>query len=220
MFLTANIRLILIVSVFITATGNFTLFHRLTEIHPWVEKWPFVIALMGFFTFSTMLFFIWTCFGKFSKWVLVTFLIASAFTAYYMDQFGVVIDRDMIGNIIETNPQEIAGLVSIKLVIRVLIFGILPSILIFKFAPKSTSFGNGLKVRLRLGALLIVFCILSILPFTADFASFVREHKITRMYANPLGFTYSLVSYGKAQLNRQPVYVVKHTAEDAKNYFI
>ncbi len=219
MFLTANIRLILLVSVFITATGNFTLFHRLTEIYPWIEKWPFVIALMGFFTFSTMLFFIWTCFGKFSKWVLVTFLIASAFTAYYMDQFGVVIDRDMIGNIIETNPQEIAGLVSIKLVIRVLIFGILPSILIFKFAPKSTSFGNGLKVRLRLGALLIVFCILSILPFTADFASFVREHKITRMYANPLGFTYSLVSYGKAQLNRQPVYVVKHTAEDAKKLF-
>ena len=133
-----------------------------------------------------------------------------------MDQFGVVIDRDMIGNIIETNPQEFAGLVSIKLVLRVLIFGIVPSVLVFNFAPKSTSFANGLKVRLRLGAILIVLIILSILPFTADFASFVREHKITRLYSNPLGFTYSLFSYGIEKIKRQPIYVVKHTAEDTK----
>lgn len=216
MILTANIRQVLLVSAFITATGNSTLLHRLTEIYPWGEKWPFVLALLGFFTFSTMLFFICICFGKLSKWFLATFLITSAFAAYYMDQFGVVIDRDMIGNIIETNPQEFAGLVSIKLVLRVLIFGIVPSVLVFNFAPKSTSFANGLKVRLRLGAILIVLIILSILPFTADFASFVREHKITRLYSNPLGFTYSLFSYGIEKIKRQPIYVVKHTAEDTK----
>lgn len=219
MFLTANIRIILLVSVFITVTGNFTLFLRVTEIYPWVEKWPFVLALMGFFTFSSMLFFISICFGKFSKWVLATFLVTSAFAAYYMDQFGVVIDRDMIGNIVETNPQEFAGLVTLKLVGRVLIFGILPSIIVFKLAPKSLSFKNGLKVRLRLSVLLIVLCMLSILPFTADFASFVREHKITRMYANPLGLTYSLITYGRDQLKREAIYVVKHTAEDAKKLF-
>lgn len=174
MFSTPNIRLVLIVSVFILVTGNFALFHRLTEIYPFVEKWPFVIALMGFFSFSTMLFLIWTCFGKFSKWVLTTFLVTSAFAAYYMDQFGVVIDRDMIANMMETNPQEFAGLVSIKLVVHVLLIGIIPSMLVFKFAPMSTSFGSGLKVRLRLTALLIVLCILSISLFTADFASFVR----------------------------------------------
>jgi lipid A ethanolaminephosphotransferase len=174
---------------------------------------------MGFFSFSTMLFLIWTCFGKFSKWVLTTFLVTSAFAAYYMDQFGVVIDRDMIANMMETNPQEFAGLVSIKLVVHVLLIGIIPSMLVFKFAPMSTSFGSGLKVRLRLTALLIVLCILSISLFTADFASFVREHKITRMYANPLGFTYSLISYGKTQFKRQPVYVLKHTAADAKKLF-
>jgi lipid A ethanolaminephosphotransferase len=166
-----------------------------------------------------MLFFICFCYGKFTKWVLSTFLITSALAAYYMDQFGVVIDRDMIGNILETNPQEFAGLVSMKLVLRLLIFGIVPAIFIFKYAPNSTSFVNGLKGRLRLSAVLIVFCILSILPFTADFASFVREHKITRLYSNPLGFTYSLFSYGKELLKRQPVYVVKHTAEDTKKIF-
>lgn len=219
MFLTANIRLILIVSVFITATGNITLFHRLTEIYPLVEKWHFIIALMGFFTFSTMLFLIWTCFGKFSKWILAIFLVTSAIAAYYMDQFGVVIDRDMIANTMETNPQEFAGLVSIKMLIRVLLFGIVPSILIFKFDSKPSSFGRGLIVRLSLTALLVVLCIISILPFTADFATFVREHKMTRMYANPLGFTYSVISYVKTQFKRQSVYVVKHTAEDAKKLF-
>lgn len=216
MLVTSNIRFIILVSAYITATGNLTLFNRLTELYPLDEKWPFVLALMGFFTCSTMLFFICICIGKFSKWILATFLIVSAFAAYYMDQFGVVIDRDMIGNIMETNPQELAGLVSIKLIIRVLLFGILPSIFVFKFAQKPTSFIKGLKARLLLGALLIVLCILSILPFTADFASFVREHRITRMYANPLGYTYSLITYGRDQLKRETIYVVKHTAEDAK----
>lgn len=216
MLRTANIRFILLVSFFISVTGNFTLFNRLTEIYLWDEKWPFVITLMAFFTFSTMLFFICTCFGKFSKWMLAAFLVSSSFAAYYMDQFGVVIDRDMIGNIVETNPQEFAGLISIKLVFRVLLFGILPSIIVFKLAPSSSGFVKELKARLGLGALLIVLCILSILPFTADFASFVREHKITRMYANPLGFTYSLISYGKEQMKHQPVYEIKHTAADAK----
>lgn len=219
MFINANIRLILLVSIFIAATGNITLFHRLTEIYPLVEKWPFVIALCGFFTFSIMLFLIWTCFGKFSKWILSIFLVASAAAAYYMDQFGVVIDRDMVANMMETNPQEFAGLVSIKMLVSVLLFGIVPSILIFKLDSKPSSFGRGLMVRLRLTALLVVLCIISILPFTADFASFVREHKMTRMYANPLGFTYSLISYGKTQFKRQSVYVVKHTAEDAKKLF-
>ncbi|MDP3887509.1 phosphoethanolamine transferase, partial [Hydrogenophaga sp.] len=219
MFLTANIRLILIVSLFIIVTGNFTLLNRLTEIYPWVEKWPFVIALMGFFSFSTMLFLIWTCFGKFSKWVLATFLVSSAIAGYYMDQYGVVIDRDMIANMIETNPDELAGLISAKLVIRIILLGIIPSIIVFKFAPKASNFIQGLKVRLWLGALLIALCIASILPFTADFASFVREHRITRLYANPLGFTYSLISYGQSQFKRKTVYVVKHTAEDAKKLF-
>ena len=136
---------------------------------------------MGFFTFSTMLFLIWTCFGKFSKWILAIFLVTSAIAAYYMDQFGVVIDRDMIANTMETNPQEFAGLVSIKMLIRVLLFGIVPSILIFKFDSKPSSFGRGLIVRLSLTALLVVLCIISILPFTADFATFVREHKMTRI---------------------------------------
>ena len=219
MFLTANIRLILIVSLFIIVTGNFTLLDRLTEIYPWVEKWPFIIALAGFFTFSTMLFLISISFGKYCKWVLATFLISSAIAGYYMDQYGVVIDRDMIANMIETNPDELAGLISAKLVIRIILLGIIPSIIVFKFAPKASNFIQGLKVRLWLGALLIALCIASILPFTADFASFVREHRITRLYANPLGFTYSLISYGQSQFKRKTVYVVKHTAEDAKKLF-
>lgn len=219
MFSNQNTRIIFFASAFIMATGNYTLFVRLAEIYPFVEKWPFLMALIGFFSISTFLFFSLICFGKLTRWILAIFLVASSFASYFMDQFGIVIDRDMIANMVETNPQEIAGLISIKLVAWVLILGVLPSIFVFKFAQKISSFKVGVKVRLRLISLLILLCILTILPFTADFASFVREHKITRMYANPLGFTYSLITYVGSEIKREPVYVVKHTAEDAKKIF-
>lgn len=133
-----------------------------------------------------------------------------------MDHFGVVIDRDMIANMMGTNLQEFRELVSVKLILRIILFGIIPSFLVFKFAPQATTFIKEFRTRVLLSTLLIILCFFSILPFTADFASFVREHKITRMYSNPLGFTYSIISFVNTQLKREVVYVVKHVAEDAK----
>jgi lipid A ethanolaminephosphotransferase len=54
-------------------------------------------------------------------------------------------------------------------------------------------------------------------PFTAGYANFIREHKTTRLYANPTFFTYSFIKYLSLQFAAQPVKTLSKTAEDAKN---
>jgi lipid A ethanolaminephosphotransferase len=214
--LTAQTRFILLATAFVMATGNLSLFQRLLEIYPLqASNFPFLLSLAAFFTLTTALFFLAICHGKVGKWLLAVFLLVSAFAAYYMDQYGVVIDLVMIDNILETNPQELAGLLNWGLLLRAVAFGLLPAFLVLKFWPQSRGWRVELKSRLLLCAGLIVASILVIVPFTANFASFVREHKITRLYANPLGYTYAAVSYAQHHLQAAHKFVLQKVAPDA-----
>jgi len=213
----AQTRLILLVTAFIMVTGNLSLFHRLLEIYPLsADNWPFLLSLTAFFTLTTALFFLWVCHGRTGQWLLAIFLVASALAAYYMDQYGIVIDFVMIDNIVETNPQELAGLISASLIVRTLLFGLIPAYLVLRFGPKSRGLLAELKPKLILGLCLIVASVLVIAPVTAQFASFVREHKITRLYQNPLGYTYALISYAQHHLQSSKIYALVNVAEDAK----
>lgn len=199
------------------ATGNLSLFRRLLEIYPLSGgNLPFLLSLTAFFTFTTALFFLWVCHGRIGKWVLAIYLIASTLAGYYMDQYGIIIDLVMIDNILETNPQELAGLMSVNLVARTLLLGLIPALLVLKFGGQAQGFRAGLKSKLVLGLGLAMASVLVILPVTAQFASFVREHKITRMYQNPLGYTNALISYARHHLQSSQVYSLINVAADAK----
>ena len=113
--ITAQNRIILLVGLFITLTGNATLMQRLLEVYPLHGNLPFLIGLGLFFTAGTLIFLLLVVAGRPGRWVLAFFLVAAAVAGYYMDQYGVVIDAEMIVNIVETNPQELAGLMSLTL---------------------------------------------------------------------------------------------------------
>lgn len=66
------------------------------------------------------------------KSLLVLFFILNALAVYFVNTYGVIIDESMIGNVLNTNFQESSGFFSIKLIIYVVLFGILPSIYIIK----------------------------------------------------------------------------------------
>jgi lipid A ethanolaminephosphotransferase len=66
------------------------------------------------------------------KFLLVLFFIINAIAVYFINTYGVLIDKSMIGNILNTNYAESSSFFSIKLVIYIILFGILPSIYIIK----------------------------------------------------------------------------------------
>jgi lipid A ethanolaminephosphotransferase len=214
--LSSQTNAILLVTGFIMLTGNWSLFDRMLEIYPLkLSNVPFLLSLAAFFSVLTAMFFLLLCHGRATRWMLALFLVIASQAAYYMDTFGVIVDMVMIDNIMQTNPQEFAGLLSLSLAGRTLLFGIVPAWLVIKYCPKPTNIRTEFKARLRLLGLLAISLFVLVAPFTAGYSSFIREHKITRFYANPTYATYSMIKYLTQQISIAKAVPLKHIAQDA-----
>lgn len=213
---TTQSRTILWVTAFVMLTGNWSLFNRILEIYPLtLANLPFLLSLVGFFSALTAIFFLSICHGKATRWILAIFLLVASQAAYYMDQFGVIVDIVMIDNIMQTNPQEFAGLLSISLALRTVLFGIIPAWLLIQYCPKPAGMRQELQSKLRWLGVMLVLIFVAIAPFTAGYASFIREHKITRFYANPTYTTYSAIKYLTQQIQLAKPTALKPIAKDA-----
>lgn len=69
---------------------------------------------------------------KVGKWILAIFFCINAIAVYFINTYSVIIDRSMIGNVINTNVEESSSFFSFTLILYLLVLGILPSILLFK----------------------------------------------------------------------------------------
>lgn len=208
---------ILFVVVFIMLSGNFSLFHGILNIYPLtLHNIPFLISIALFFTSLTAIFFLLICFGKWTRWILATFLLIASQSAYYMDHFGVIIDTVMIDNIMQTNRSEFSSLITSTLIFRTIFLGVIPAWLILKYCPDPRGFKEEIKAKFRLIFLFLIAIIVLVIPFTADYTSFIREHRIVRFYSNPTYSVYSAIKYATLQssisAHNLPLF---KTAEDA-----
>ena len=64
--------------------------------------------------------------------VLTLVLLGNASAAYFMNGYGILIDRDMLQNVFETNPAEALELINLKLIGYLLLLGALPSLLLWR----------------------------------------------------------------------------------------
>lgn len=62
--------------------------------------------------------------------LLILFFNINAIAVYFINTYGVIIDKTMIGNIFNTNYAESSSYFSIKLILYIAVLGILPSIFI------------------------------------------------------------------------------------------
>lgn len=192
---------ILLIAVFIMLTGNASLWHGILSVYPLnFSNIPFLMSLALFFTALTAMFLLLLSFGNATRWVLAFFLILASQSAYYMDHLGILIDTVMIDNVMQTNLSESESLITINLIIRTIFFGVIPAWLVLRYCPASTSFKKELVSRLRAFCLCVIAIVLLVLPFTADYSSFIREHRIVRFYANPTYPVYSMIKYVHQQM--------------------
>ncbi len=66
------------------------------------------------------------------KWLLVVFFNINAVAVYFIITYGVIIDRTMMGNVLNTNFEESSSFFSFTLIFYVALLGALPSIFILK----------------------------------------------------------------------------------------
>ena len=215
-YIHSQTRAILLVVMFVMLTANASLYRHIVKIYPLtMGNLPFIISLIIFFSLLTTLFFLLVSYGRSGRWLIALLLILSTQAAYYMDNFGVLMDVVMIDNILHTDANEIAGLLNMSMLLKTLFLGVLPAWLVIKYWPRVTNVANEIKTRLTWVLILTVALVVVVLPFTAGYTSFIREHKITRFYANPTYPIYSIIKYTAQQFSFDQQKELSKTAEDA-----
>lgn len=187
---------VMMASLFIMVTGNISLCQNLLKTYPLsLNNLPFLASLFVFFLVTLTIIIQILCIGKSAKWVLAVLLIVSSLNAYFMDSFGVVIDHTMMDNVAQTDQRELQGLITFELVARLILLGLIPAFFVIKNFPKPRKFSQEFKSRFKAISSLTITAIMVVAPFTAGYASFIREHKIVRFYANPTFSIYSAYKY-------------------------
>jgi lipid A ethanolaminephosphotransferase len=123
----------LIASAFLLIGCNVVLWQHLFEITGADGKgiaMRVAFGVMILAAFNIVLTFL--AFRPLLKPLLILIFLVSAGVAYFMSQYGVMIDAGMFRNFAETNATEVRDLLSLKLFAYILLLGVLPSWLLWK----------------------------------------------------------------------------------------
>lgn len=209
--------LILAVAGFLLLTGNMTYFGQVLDTYPWngANAGFLLSAAVVLACEITLVIALLSILIPVRVTVSILLLLAVV-TAYFSDTFGTIIDTVMIQNTLQTSPAEIADLVNLKFVWRLLLLGLAPIILVWLVHLRPASFLRRLRnnVLLALGSLVVA--VLCVVIFSNQYASFIREHKAFRFYANPIFPLYSASRYlVRAGIGSTPHPLVKLAPEAA-----
>lgn len=139
----------------------------------------------------------------FKAW-LISLLLIGASAAYFETAYGVIVDRDMVRNVLETDPAEVAELFSAKLVLYVVMLGVIPSLMV---AWTRIRYGSLLREFINKGLVLIVsLMVIGVvaLAFYQDYASVFRNNRYVRFLVMPVGPVYASWSYFSHQRAQTP----------------
>ncbi|ASM38627.1 MAG: phosphoethanolamine--lipid A transferase [Campylobacter sputorum] len=207
--------LIMIISILFVAFYNFTFFTNVASVYNIRENFIYFISMVVIlFSFSVFFF---TLFSSryTTKPILIFVILVSSIAAYFMDNYGVIIDNTMLTNVLQTNTSETADLLSIKLFLYIIFLGIIPSIFIYKFKIIYPNFKTQFFSKLKILSIFLLIILATMLSFSKFYTSFFREHKPLRYTINPFYWLYSVGDFSTKSLKSTNIRFVK-LGEDAK----
>ena len=146
------------------------------------------------------------------KFMLVVFFLANAISVYFVNTYGVIIDKTMIGNVINTNFDESSSFFSLKLIVYVFFLGILPSIFIVKAKLQTETFKRFL---INCGIALAAIATL-ILVNASNWLWIDKHSKQLGGLAMPWSYSVNLGLYysSKSKANKKEILLPNATAKD------
>ena len=143
-------KLILFTAFLFAIFYNFSFFKNILITYP-NEGLNIIYISSTFILLVSFIVFVFTLLSSkyTTKPLLIITLVVSAFTAYFMDTYHIVIDDSMIRNTLQTNLSESSDLFTPKLIVYVLILAITPSYFIFKTKIKYKSFKEEFLKKLK-----------------------------------------------------------------------
>jgi lipid A ethanolaminephosphotransferase len=206
----------LIASAFLLIGCNFVLWQHLFEITAADGKGIAmrvafgVMILAAFNIVLTVL-----AFRPVLKPLLTVIFLISAGVAYFMSQYGVMIDAGMFRNFAETNVTEVRDLLSLKLFAYILLLGVLPSWLLWKVPVNYRRWHRELISKVIVGVASVAVIGGVALANYQGLSSLFRNHHEIRLMLVPSNYIGASAGYLREQVvsARQPFIKIGEDAE-------
>lgn len=195
---------------------NDSLWHQLFKIDD-ASGWSKALFLASFFVALLALFKAFVVLFGFRyvfKPLVIFLLLSSALVSYFMSQYGVMLDGSMVQNVMETDAAESTELLNGRLVLHFIVWGVLPSLLVWRLDIQYKPFFRGLLNKAVVFTLSMVVMGVSIYAFYDEYASVARNNRQLRHLITPSNYLYSFGSYFVGSAKAGPV-VVEKLGEDA-----
>jgi lipid A ethanolaminephosphotransferase len=156
------------------------------------SNWLFVVAC---FAALTLLHF--ALIAPFAnRWIvrpLLTLLVVlSAVASYYMHTFNVLLDPTMIQNVLRTDVNEAADLLSVELIAWVLAWSALPVAFIWLVRIKRIPLLRAVLTRGASVGAAVILATLAVLPISRDISSFMRNQREARYLITPSNYIWGV----------------------------
>jgi len=205
-------KLILLSSLFMVLFYNYTFFVKSYAVF---HSYPFMLSLgVSLFLFISLLIVLFDTKWSLKPFIVLFFLVGSI-TAYFTNQYGVIIDDKMVQNSFETDLSETLGLFNLKLLTYFLLLGIFPSLLVIKSKINYCNFYKNILYKFKMIFFILLLLLTNIYLFSKAYTSFAREYKILRFQTIPTYPIYSFFYYINEKYLKKPIPFTK-IGTDAK----
>jgi lipid A ethanolaminephosphotransferase len=206
----------LIASAFLLTAFNFVLWKHLFEITASDGKGIVIRVAFGAMILAAFnIFLTFVAFKRVLKPVLILIFMISASVAYFMSQYGALIDTGMLRNFAQTNATEVRDLLSIKLLAYILFLGVFPSWLLWKTPISYRRWHRELlsKVLVSVASVAVIGGV-ALINYQG-LSSLFRNHHELRMMVVPSNYIGASAGYLREQVvsARQPFVKI---GEDAR----
>ncbi|GBU15585.1 phosphoethanolamine transferase [Polaromonas sp.] len=199
-----QIWVVALTSLWIATLCNIALWRALANLPDLNSGQSLTISLalglvIGFATAALLSLLAW-------RWTLkpaaTIFLLAAAFGSYFMLAYGVVIDKSMMLNTLQTNVREAQDLLNWRLAVTVLVLAVLPSFFLWRQKIRRTTALRQVLANMLSLVSASVLVVVVVVVFFQSIAGVMRSHTQVRYLINPLNSFYALGSIAASPFQR------------------
>jgi lipid A ethanolaminephosphotransferase len=218
--LSSNVTAMMIV-LFLVLTANAAFWQNYFSIRP-LQDMGSVAMAVGMASIITGL--LGLLFGLVGfKYVLkpafALLAIAAAAAAYFMDRYGVVVDRHALQSVFETDAREGGEWLSWRMLLYFVVIAGVPVAFLFRTEIQYRKWTRELLARLGYFAVCFALIILPAALMYQSIASIARNHREIRFQINPYNVVMASRNYVSHSVNVTPIKIAAIGADAKKDAF-
>lgn len=202
----------LLLAVWLGVVLNISFFERIRFLTPYegIKVQLFILAsvciVVALYNLILQIFsWKWT-----AKAVAILLVILGGSSSYFVSNFGVIINAEQIQNMAQTDIREMRDLLSLKYLIWMLSFVILPVFIILCIRIKPESLSKLFLKKIAYSGISFAIIIGLLFSFYVDFAAIFREHRDLKGMISPQNIIASSFSYYRKKLPKQDLPLVPY----------